>query len=373
MAYLGKEPIPIVAGGTGAATLTGVLTGNGTSAITANTITQYGTVIAGASNAVTSVAPSATSGVPLISQGASANPAYGTAVVAGGGTGAVTLTGLLTGNGTSAVTATAITQYNVITGGATNAPNSVAPSATSGVPLISQGASSQPIFGTAVVAGGGTGVATMTTAYAPVCAGTTATGALQVASTGLSTSGYVLTSTGSSSLPSFQALPASGALTLISTQTASNSATVSFTSGITSTYANYLLVFNGVIPVTNGTDLRMVVSTNGGSSYLNSGYLSGYNFVAYNSAAWTNGNASTYFYLLVTQANTAGAGGSGHVFLYDVSTGNTLKINGASTRSDSLYGLLQGNQSSNTFNAIQLAMSSGNISSGTFSLYGLSK
>lgn len=54
---------------------------------------------------------------------------------------------------------------------------------------------------------GGTGVATMTTAYAPVCAGTTATGNLQVASTGLSTSGYVLTSTGASSLPTFQEVP----------------------------------------------------------------------------------------------------------------------------------------------------------------------
>lgn len=55
------------------------------------------------------------------------------------------------------------------------------------------------------VAEGGTGVATMTTAYAPLAAGTTATGALQVCSTGLGTSGFILTSTGSSSLPTFQA------------------------------------------------------------------------------------------------------------------------------------------------------------------------
>lgn len=55
------------------------------------------------------------------------------------------------------------------------------------------------------VINGGTSVTTMTTAYAPVCAGTTATGALQVASTGLSTSGFVLTSTGASTLPTFQA------------------------------------------------------------------------------------------------------------------------------------------------------------------------
>jgi hypothetical protein len=55
------------------------------------------------------------------------------------------------------------------------------------------------------VAEGGSGVATHTTAYAPLAAGTTATGATQVCSTGLSTSGFVLTSTGASSLPSFQA------------------------------------------------------------------------------------------------------------------------------------------------------------------------
>jgi hypothetical protein len=60
--------------------------------------------------------------------------------------------------------------------------------------------------GTAInVAKGGTGVATMTTAYAPVAAGTTATGNLQVCSTGIGTSGNILTSTGSSSLPTFQA------------------------------------------------------------------------------------------------------------------------------------------------------------------------
>ena len=56
------------------------------------------------------------------------------------------------------------------------------------------------------MAKGGTGIAT-TTAYAPICGGTTATGAFQAASTGLSSSGYVLTSNGASSVPSFQVLP----------------------------------------------------------------------------------------------------------------------------------------------------------------------
>jgi hypothetical protein len=191
-------------GGTGATTLTGVLIGNGTSAVTGNAVTQFDVLVGGASNAISSIAPSATSGIALISQGASANPAFGTVVVAGGGTGATTLTGVLIGNGTSAVTGNAITQFDVLVGGASNAITSIAPSATSGIPLVSAGSSSNPSFGTAVVAGGGTGI-TSTTAYAPIAGGTTSTGPFQAITTGLSTAGYVLTSNGASALPSFQA------------------------------------------------------------------------------------------------------------------------------------------------------------------------
>jgi len=59
------------------------------------------------------------------------------------------------------------------------------------------------------VAQGGSGRTTGTTAYAPICVGTTATGAEQTASTGMSTAGFVFTSNGSGSLPSFVAAPTS--------------------------------------------------------------------------------------------------------------------------------------------------------------------
>lgn len=101
-------------------------------------------------------------------------------------------------------TGSSVTQYAIQVGGALDTIVSVSPSATSGVPLISQGSSANPAFGTAVVAGGGTGI-TSATAYAPICGGTTATGAWQSADSGISNSGYVLTSTGSSSLPTWQA------------------------------------------------------------------------------------------------------------------------------------------------------------------------
>jgi len=47
-------------GGTGALTLTGVLTGNGTSAITGNAVTQHGVLLGGASNAVSSLGVAST-------------------------------------------------------------------------------------------------------------------------------------------------------------------------------------------------------------------------------------------------------------------------------------------------------------------------
>ena len=136
----------------------------------------------------------------------------------------ITQTGLVKFDGTSAFTSTTTTQYNVLVGSTSNAIANVAPSATSGVPLISQGSSANPAFGTAVVAGGGTGIVT-TTAYAPICGGTTATGNFQAATTGFSTSGYVLTSNGSAALPSFQATGATSFQVVTQTFTASGTYT----------------------------------------------------------------------------------------------------------------------------------------------------
>jgi hypothetical protein len=93
---LGTGSITVV-GNPGTNTLTTQLTG----------LTNHNVLIGAGSATITPLAPSATSGVPLISQGAAADPAFGTAVVAGGGTGATSFTAhsILLGQGTSAVTA----------------------------------------------------------------------------------------------------------------------------------------------------------------------------------------------------------------------------------------------------------------------------
>ena len=72
------------------------------------------------------------------------------------------------------------------------------------------------------------------------------------------------------SLSAVTALPASvsgGSLNLISTQTASSSATIDFTSGLDSTYKEYIFKFYDVHPATDNADFNFQTSTNGGSSY----------------------------------------------------------------------------------------------------------
>lgn len=173
MAYNGPLPQGVKAGGSGASTLTGVLTGNGTSAFTASAVTQHDVLVGGASNAITSVAPSSTSGVPLISQGSSSDPVFGTAVVAGGGTGATTLTnhGVLLGQGTSAVVATA--------------------AGSAGQVLQSGGASADPAYSTATYPATATGTGKILRADGTNWVATTATYPDTAG-----TSGNVLTSDG---------------------------------------------------------------------------------------------------------------------------------------------------------------------------------
>ena len=139
--------LPVNRGGTGATTLTGVVKGTGTSALTAGTVslttevtgtlpaTNGGTgqssyavgdiVFASTTTALSKLADVAT-GNALISGGVGVAPAYGkigltthvsgTLPVANGGTGATTLTGVLKGNGTSAVTASNVNLASEVTG-----------------------------------------------------------------------------------------------------------------------------------------------------------------------------------------------------------------------------------------------------------------
>ena len=70
-----------------------------------------------------------------------------------------------------------------------------------------------------------------------------------------------------SAITSIPAAISGGVLNLISTQTASSSSTISFTSGIDSTYKEYIFKFINIHPASNNTELTFNMSVDGGSNY----------------------------------------------------------------------------------------------------------
>jgi hypothetical protein len=298
-----------------------------------------------------------------------------------------TQTGLLHGDGT-AIIGTPISQYNVLTAGASNAPNNVAPSATSGVPLISQGSSSQPVFGTVVVAGGGTGDTTLASNGILYGQGTSPiavtpsviNGVLVTSNAGVpsllanGTPGFLLTAN-SGAPPSWQP-PASGiaGLVLISSQSLTGSA-IAFTS--LGSYTNYLLLINN-LSTTSGTDqLVLQFSINGGSSYLNSGMLFGLNSNPHNSATLTNINSAQKCLLSLSQ-NLSLQNYCALINILDVGISNegvavTGEFTCLNTGPVAVNGKVWGQSSTgsgNNVNAFQLALGSQTFNGGTVTLYG---
>lgn len=184
------------------------------------------------------------------------------------GSGSITIVG---STNTTTTQLTGLTNHNILVGSGTPTITNVAPSATSGIPLISQGSSSDPSFGTAVVAGGGTGD-TSFTAYSIICGGTTSTGALQNVS-GVGTSGQILTSNGAATLPTWQSAPASG----IQTLTGNTGGAISPSSG------NVNVIGSGSISVA-GSGSTLTIS--GGSSGLTWSDVSAPTTVAVNSGSF---------------------------------------------------------------------------------------
>jgi len=86
----------------------------------------------------------------------------------------------------------------------------------------------------------------------------------KITTSGVFTSGAITNSsvTGITVLPN-----ASDGITFISSQTASNSTSLSFTSGLSSTYKAYKFVFADIHARTNGVDFEFNLSTDSGSNY----------------------------------------------------------------------------------------------------------
>jgi hypothetical protein len=174
-----------------------------------------------------------------------------------------------------------------------------------------------------------------------------------------------------------------GGLVLLEQHTASASAELDFTVCITSAYDNYLLEFVNVLPASNGVDLDLQVSSNGGSTYDSTSHYSwaSYGFISAGSSV--HGNVSDSKFCLTgggseasNSATFAGICGSYQMFnplggvatlirgetVYYDTTGYCLVVTGGG-----FYYVAA------AINAFRILFSSGNIASGTVRVYGLAK
>ena len=193
------------------------------------------------------------------------------------------------------------------------------------------------------------------------------------------------------SLSAITSLPASisgGAMTLLSTQTASGSANISFTSGIDSTYDEYVFKFYNIHPASNTVNLQINASTDGGSNY-NVTKTTSY-FLAYHTEN-DSGTALQYYanrdlaqstsaQQIVTIGNTNDDSASGTLTLYNPSSSVFVKHflsrqqapTGEATQNCKDTYVAGYFNTTSAINAIQFTMSSGNIDSGVIKLYGIS-
>ena len=177
-----------------------------------------------------------------------------------------------------------------------------------------------------------------------------------------------------------------GAWTLISTVTASASADISFTSGLDSTYDEYVFMFNNLHPSATAK-FQVNFSTDGGSNYnvtktttsiqiyhnettdadTGFGYSTGSDLAQGTGVAQIGQGAST--------GNDESLAGVFHLF--DPSNATFVKhfiVDTVSTSDGYAYRRLHAGYGNTTsaIDAIQFSQSTGNIDSGTISLYGIS-
>jgi hypothetical protein len=177
---------------------------------------------------------------------------------------------------------------------------------------------------------------------------------------------------------------ASDGITLISSQTASNSASISFTTGIDSTYKAYKFVFSNIHPRNDGANFLFNLSTDSGSNYnvaKTSSYFRAIHYEADdgNSLEYTNyGGSQSTGNVIISEyvGNGADESASGSFLLFNPSNTTYTKhfisiINRYSADNSSInsYSGGYGNTTS-AINAVRFIMDTGNLD-GTVYLYGI--
>jgi len=166
-------------------------------------------------------------------------------------------------------------------------------------------------------------------------------------------------------------------LVFLETKTASASASLEFTSKISSNFSTYYLSFRDILPSSGSKNLTMTFSTDNGSTYLatNYRYLIGYvrdDGVSNKSSS----GAATSCRIGDTLSNTSTKGVSGEMYLYNLNSGTYSAsykgyfIHNKSTVLESSQ-VCGDNTGTTAVTAIKFEILTANITSGTITLYGV--
>lgn len=189
-----------------------------------------------------------------------------------------------------------------------------------------------------------------------------------------------------------QELASAGGLALIASTDASDDATIEFTGFNTSSYDGYLFQFEGVEPSTDAVQFRALFSTDGGTSFITTAGYYHWGCVAHRTSGTAltddSGGDNSDALLGLTPATTSnsvvgngsanetGVNGVLHLPKSAMTGVNTLYTSNLTFVS--AYGSLVGVQgfggvrsAQSNINAIRFYFSSGNIATGTISMFGI--
>ena len=184
---------------------------------------------------------------------------------------------------------------------------------------------------------------------------------------------------------SYNVAIATGNMVLLSTQTASNSASISFTTGIDSTYKEYQFWFVDINPTVDNAQFHFQCSTNGGSTYattLTSTFFYAFHTESDSSAVLSydssmdQSQGTAFQRLLDAIGFEADESGAGSMTLFNPSSTTYVKhyISRLNSYVDGTYPSEQYSagyfNTTSAINAVQFKCSSGNFD-GTILMYGI--
>jgi hypothetical protein len=204
----------------------------------------------------------------------------------------------------------------------------------------------------------------------------------------ITTSGVLLpaslTNNSIANVTAYNASVATGNMVLISSQTASNSASISFTTGISSTYKEYQFYFIDIHGRSDGEFLSFNLSTDAGSNYNVTKTTTA--FRAYHDQADTTAvlgydggqdlAQSTAFQNIGTTGNGADENLGGYLSLFNpastVYVKHFIAVHNCHTYDDANFNVYTAGYGNTTsaVNAVQFKMTAGNFD-GTILLYGI--